>query len=304
MSDRDARVDCPRVPSLDARSCRRRAFLTDDLPSARPYVLHLCRSSTFAFQVDRVESIVQCVSKRYAAGAAGASALAAYLREVARLPLLSADEERELGVRIQGHRDPLAQTRLIEGNLRFVVSYARRYQGLGVSLIDLIHEGNLGLIEAARRFDPARNVKFITYAVWWIREAIMHVLCDEGRAFSLPRRQMFLLSSRGCDLSLSDAGAGDRGRPLDETLSESLGPGTDDVEDQMIRRANLDGLASALGGLDRKERQVVSLRFGLDDEEPRTLQEIGDRLHLSRERVRQIEARAKEKLRHVMSAVR
>src|SRR5204862_4819599 len=109
-----------------------------------------------------------------------------YLREIAKLPRLTPDEERALGARIREDRGEGAITRLVEANLRFVVSYAKRYRGLGVSFLDLIHEGNLGLIEAARRFDPARNVKFITYAVWWIREAMMHVLADETRVFSYP----------------------------------------------------------------------------------------------------------------------
>src|SRR5262249_30080354 len=108
-----------------------------------------------------------------------ASTLTAYLREIAKLPRLTVDEERALGFRIQRERDDAALTRLVESNLRFVVSYAKRYRGLGVSFLDLIHEGNLGLIEAARRFDPSRNVKFITYAVWWVREAMMHVLADQ-----------------------------------------------------------------------------------------------------------------------------
>ena len=115
-------------------------------------------------------------------------ALQAYLRAIARLPRLTAEEERELGGRIQRHGDQEALRRLVEGNLRFVVSYAKRYRGLGVSFLDLIHEGNLGLMEAARRFDPDRNVKFITYAVWWIRQALTHALSMQTRAFSLPQK--------------------------------------------------------------------------------------------------------------------
>src|SRR4030095_7851775 len=115
-------------------------------------------------------------------------ALQAYLRAIAKLPRLTAEEERTLGRRIQQDGDPDALRRLVEGNLRFVVSYAKRYRGLGVSFLDLIHEGNLGLIEAARRFDPDRNVKFITYAVWWIRQALTHALSSQTRAFSLPQK--------------------------------------------------------------------------------------------------------------------
>ncbi|NUR53192.1 MAG: sigma-70 family RNA polymerase sigma factor, partial [Acidobacteria bacterium] len=114
-------------------------------------------------------------------------ALQAYLRALAKLPRLTADEERELGRRIR-EGDAEAVRRLVEGNLRFVVSYAKRFRGLGVPFLDLIHEGNLGLMEAARRFDPDRNVKFITYAVWWVRQAIMHALSGQVRAFSLPQK--------------------------------------------------------------------------------------------------------------------
>jgi RNA polymerase primary sigma factor len=226
-----------------------------------------------------------------------APTLSAYLREIARLPRLDGDEERALAVRIQRDRDEAALTRLVECNLRFVVSYAKRYRGFGVSFLDLIHEGNLGLIEAARRFDPERNVKFITYAVWWIREAMMHVLSDQTRAFSFPPKMFAALHNAPDDVSLNEpvgikAQGGDGRERLDLLPLEQL-----PIEDEMIRQADLDELLSALSDLDGKEREVVRLRFGLDDDQEHTLQEIGDRLHLSRERVRQIETRAKEKLR-------
>jgi RNA polymerase primary sigma factor len=220
--------------------------------------------------------------------------LAAYLREIAKLPRLTPDEERQLGARIQADRDHAALSRLVESNLRFVVSYAKRYRGLGVSFLDLIHEGNLGLIEAARRFDPERNVKFITYAGWWVREAMMHVLADQMRAFSFPPKLFASLGAKADDVSLSDPVSADGTRVVADTLPQ---PEVAPVEDEMIHQSDLDELLSALGELDGKEREVVRLRFGLEDDEPRTLQEIGDRLRLSRERVRQIEGRAKEKLR-------
>jgi RNA polymerase primary sigma factor len=226
-----------------------------------------------------------------------ASTLSAYLREIAKLPRLSPDEERALALRIQSDRDEVAITRLVESNLRFVVSYAKRYRGLGVGFLDLIHEGNLGLIEAAKRFDPSRNVKFITYAVWWVREAMMHVLAEQTRAFSFPPKLFAELHSAPEDVSLNDpVGAGGGDRPTRE-LADLLPLEQIAIEDEMIHRSDLDELASALSELDGKEREVMALRFGLDDDEEHTLQEIGDRLHLSRERVRQIEARAKEKLR-------
>src|SRR5439155_1045768 len=116
-------------------------------------------------------------------------------------------EERALTHRIHDDRDEAAVTRLVEANLRFVVSFAKRYRGLGVSFLDLIHEGNLGLIEAAHRFDPSHNVKFITYAVWWVRESMMHVLADQTRAFSFPPKLFFTLRrgpGGGADVSLSE----------------------------------------------------------------------------------------------------
>lgn len=229
-----------------------------------------------------------------------APTLSVYLREIAKLPRLSVEEERALGFRIQRDRDDDALTRLVECNLRFVVSYAKRYRGFGVSFLDLIHEGNLGLIEAARRFDPGRNVKFITYAVWWIREAMMHVLSDQTRAFSFPPKMFGTLHNAPDDLSLNEPLAADRrsgsegrGRELGDLLPYDQMP----VDDEMIHQADLDEIVDALADLDGKEREVVRLRFGFEDDEEHTLQEIGDRLHLSRERVRQIETRAKEKLR-------
>jgi RNA polymerase primary sigma factor len=224
---------------------------------------------------------------------AEAGTLAAYLREISKLPRLTADEERALGIRIQRDRDEEAVAHLVESNLRFVVSYAKRYQGQGVPFLDLIHEGNLGLIEAAWRFDPFRNVKFITYAVWWVRQALMQALSDQTRAFCFPPKLFSMLHNGIGDISLSEPIGADGRLEFGDTLLMDQTP----IEDEMIRRSGIDELAAALLDLDGKEREIVSLRFGLEDDEPRTLQEIGDRLHLSRERVRQIEARAKEKLR-------
>jgi RNA polymerase primary sigma factor len=261
-------------------------------------------------------------------------ALQAYLRAIARLPRLTADEEREVGRRVQAG-DEEALRRLVEGNLRFVVSYAKRYRGLGVSFLDLVHEGNLGLMEAARRFDPGRNVKFITYAVWWIRQALTHALSMQVRAFSLPQKLSgaaarlnrevaeltgqlerpptpgeiaadmdlseadvaALLQIGARDVSLSDRPGGD-GDESGPELGDLIEADTVPLEDDLVRQSLVDRVRAALSELDDKEREVVELRFGLDrDGEMRTLQEIGDALKLSRERIRQIESRAKEKLR-------
>src|SRR6266571_7776732 len=118
---------------------------------------------------------------------ATADSLNGYIREIARFKPLAAEQEKDLGRKIR-HGDQEALNQLVEANLRFVVSYAKRYRGLGVSFLDLIHEGNLGLIEAAKRFDPDRNVKFISYAVWWVRQAIFHALSEHARVFRLPQK--------------------------------------------------------------------------------------------------------------------
>jgi RNA polymerase primary sigma factor len=273
--------------------------------------------------------------RRDADAGSESDALQAYLRAIAKLPLVTPAEERALGRRIQRDRDPEALRRLVEGNLRFVVSYAKRYRGLGVSFLDLIHEGNLGLMEAARRFDPERNVKFITYAVWWIRQALTHALSSQSRAFSLPDKvsgaaarlnrdvaeltdqlerpptsseiaadtdmseaDVAALMRFGVrDLSLSDHPGldGDESGPELGDLIESPSPSLDD---ELLRKSLVERVRAALTELDDKERAIVELRFGLDrDGEMRTLQEIGGALNLSRERIRQIESRAKEKLR-------
>jgi RNA polymerase primary sigma factor len=272
--------------------------------------------------------------RREAGEDAQADALQAYLRAISKLPRLTPEQEQELGRRIQRDQDQEALRRLVEGNLRFVVSYAKRYRGLGVSFLDLIHEGNLGLIEAARRFDPGRNVKFITYAVWWIRQALTHALSTQTRAFSLPQkvsgaaarltREVAELTGQlertptsseiaaDSEMSEADIAALMRLGARDVSLSDRLVADDDSapeigdliespsapIEDDLLRQSMVERVRAALSELDDKERAIVELRFGLDrDGEMRTLQEIGEALHLSRERIRQIEARAKEKLR-------
>lgn len=268
-------------------------------------------------------------------------ALRAYLRAIAKSPRLTPEEEQELGRQIKANpRDEEALRRLVEGNLRFVVHYAKRYRGYGVPFLDLIHEANLGLMEAARRFDPDRNVKFITYAVWWVRQAILHALSEQTRVFSIPQKmsgaalkfrrevarlaesldrapsdqeiaealklsrdEIEILKQLGAtDVSLSDlAGDPENGVEVGDRIEQVQVP---PAEDELVRRRLAEQLRQALGELDEKEREVMRLRFGLTaDGEPQTLQEVGDKLKLSRERIRQIESRAKEKLRHSKRAV-
>lgn len=252
-----------------------------------------------------------------------------YLNQIAKYPILTQKEEKKLGEQIQnGDKDAI--NKLIEANLRFVVSYVKKYKGMGMGMFDLINEGNLGLIEAAKRFDPDRNVKFISYAVWWIRQAIIHALTRSSRAYHLPQKlsdkisemkkkasklegelgreltredlakkmgitveeieELELLDERG--VSLSDTYY-DENREMGDRIEDSITPS---VEYQIIKNSIEEQIRNLLKGLDEKEKYVIQLRFGLSDDKPRTLQEIGDKLELSRERVRQIEQKAMRKL--------
>jgi RNA polymerase primary sigma factor len=262
--------------------------------------------------------------------------LNSYIREIAKFDPLTPEAEKDLGRRIQAG-DEGALQRMVEANLRFVVHYAKRYRGLGLAYMDLIHEGNLGLMEAAKRFDPERNVKFISYAVWWVRQAILHALSEHARVFRLPQKLSgqvsklrsqreklkvelertptteelaertertaaeveALMMASGDDVSLSAAVGDEGGLELGDTLEQEIIPS---VEMEMIRDSFEKRIQSMVGELDEKEREVIRMRFGLDGEEPRTLQEIGETMALSRERIRQIESRAKEKLRRTREA--
>src|SRR5258708_4928923 len=256
--------------------------------------------------------------------------LNAYIREIAKFKPLSAEDEKDLGRRIQ-QGDQEALKRLVESNLRFVVSYAKRYRGLGLSFLDLIHEGNLGLMEAAKRFDPERNVKFISYAVWWVRQAIFHALSEHSRVFRLPQKLSGqvskverareglaaelerpptteelarktelseeqvknLLLASGDDVSLSSAVGEDGSMEVGDTLEQDTIPS---VELEMIRTSFEEQIQAMVADLEEREREVIRMRFGLDGEEPRTLQEIAEALGLSRERSPQIDSKPQAKL--------
>jgi RNA polymerase primary sigma factor len=271
------------------------------------------------------------IEKERAEPRAGSSeSLKKYLKEISRLSRVTPAEERVLGKKIQGG-DGVALRRLVEANLRFVVSYAKRYRGCGLSFLDLINEGNIGLIEAAKRFDPEKKVKFITYAVWWVRQAIIHALSDQSGAFRLPQKQANLLYrigkaqanlrsqlqrtptteeiAKSMDVSVTDVTnllqVSDENISLsavideehDFHLSDKLEQETIPSADLVLLKNSLRHLLrNALDELDAKEERVVRLRFGLDGTDPKTLKEIGEMLSLSRERIRQIEAQALDKL--------
>ena len=262
--------------------------------------------------------------------AASSETLKKYLQEISKLPRITPDEEKILGDRIQ-RGDKAALRKLVEANLRFVVSFAKRYRNCGLSFLDLINEGNIGLIEAAKRFNPKKNVKFITYAVWWVRQAIIHALSDQSGAFRLPQKQANLLYRIGKtisqltidleraptpeeiarkleipveevvallqvadeNVSLSTVIDEEHEFHLSDKLEQDLIPSADA---ELMRASLKDHLYSCLGDLDPKEQKVLRLRFGLDESDPKTLKEIGEMMGLSRERIRQIEAQALEKL--------
>jgi RNA polymerase primary sigma factor len=225
--------------------------------------------------------------------------LQAYLREISTFPSLTSEEERDLGRRIQRHRDERAFRRLVESNLRLVAGYAGSYRGLGVVLLDLIDEANVGLMEAARRFDPESNGEFTKYARWWIRQAIMHALAAQGHVFVAPGT--VAPAVRG--VRRGEMPPADR-TPLDASATAFRGVDEADrlLEDAAVRRGIIDHVGDALYELAPRERDVIRLRLGLDGNGPLSLEETGDRLRLSRDRVEQIEERARGKLRRSQKA--
>jgi RNA polymerase primary sigma factor len=254
------------------------------------------------------------------------SILSRYLEEISGFPLLDPEEERALGRRIQ-EGDATALRRLVESNLRFVVSFAWRYRRAGVSLLDLVHEGNLGLMSAARRYDASRGNRFLSYASYYVKEAVVSALHRQSGALRIPARRVRLLSNLRRTLRQLEREL--QRRPSEEEiaresgLSESqvrwvLGRMGGDVsldsvrderelarlagdggglEEQALRKSTIRALRASLAELSPRERRVISSRYGLGGRKVRTLQEIAREIHISAERVRQIEARVLDKLR-------
>jgi len=255
-----------------------------------------------------------------------------YLKEIGKVPLLSADEEIELAQRMEnGDRD--AKKRLAEANLRLVVSIAKRYVGRGMQFLDLIQEGNLGLIKAVDKFDYRKGYKFSTYATWWIRQAITRAIADQARTIRIPvhmvetinkliRVQRQMLQELGREPYPEEI-AKEMGLPVERvreiqkisqepvSLETPIGEEEDShlgdfiQDDQVPVPADAaafallkEQLLEVLDTLTERERKVLRLRFGLDDGRARTLEEVGKEFNVTRERIRQIEAKALRKLRH------
>ncbi|HEU5346194.1 MAG TPA: sigma-70 family RNA polymerase sigma factor [Ktedonobacterales bacterium] len=263
---------------------------------------------------------------------AQSDSLRLYLREISRIPLLSAQRELDLAQRVE-RGDRIARNHLIEANLRLVVSIAKRYVGQGLSLEDLIGEGNIGLIRAVVKFDPSKGFRFSTYATWWIKQAITRSILEGTRTVRLPvyimeevmrvkRMTRHLYQELGREPTVAQIGEGlgisgervtellvwaEKVFSLDAPLSDEEENSLSDlIEDQgaegpegttdheMLR----EEVRRALSALTQREREVIELRFGLLDDQDHTLEEVGRRLKVTRERVRQIEERAIRKLRH------
>ncbi|GBG12178.1 RNA polymerase sigma factor RpoD [Paenibacillus sp. MY03] len=255
-----------------------------------------------------------------------------YLKEIGRVPLLSADDEIELAIRIE-NGDEEAKRRLAEANLRLVVSIAKRYVGRGMLFLDLIQEGNMGLIKAVEKFDHQKGFKFSTYATWWIRQAITRAIADQARTIRIPvhmvetinkliRVSRQLLQELGrepspeeiaVEMELSTEKVREIMKIAQEPVSLETPIGEEDdshlgdfIEDQeALAPADAaayellkEQLEDVLDTLTEREENVLRLRFGLDDGRTRTLEEVGKVFGVTRERIRQIEAKALRKLRH------
>ncbi len=255
-----------------------------------------------------------------------------YLKEIGKVPLLVAEQEQDLAQRmLEGDQD--AKDMLIEANLRLVVSIAKRYLGRGMQFLDLIQEGNLGLIKAVDKFDHSKGFKFSTYATWWIRQAITRAIADQARTIRIPvhmvetinrlvRVQRSLIQELGREPEVEEIAA-EMGLPVEKvreiqkisqepvSLEKPIGeeedshlgdfiPDDDALSpaDQVAYTLLKEQLIEAMGGLTPREEKVLRLRFGLDDGRQRTLEEVGREFNVTRERIRQIEAKALRKLRH------
>jgi RNA polymerase primary sigma factor len=259
-----------------------------------------------------------------------------YLRDISVYPLITREEEVLLAQRIRAG-DQEALDKLVRSNLRFVVSVAKKYQNQGVSLSDLINEGNLGLIRAAHKFDETKGIKFISYAVWWIRQAILQALAEQSRIVRVPlnragalhrigKRASTLLQELGREATHAEIAEGldiseeevARTMSISQThlsLDAPMTPGEDNKlldylpdnvnptpDEQAFEKALTESIGEALAGLKERESKILRLYFGLDGEDPMTLEQIGVVLGITRERVRQIKEKALSRLRHVSRA--
>jgi len=259
--------------------------------------------------------------------------LSMYLKEINKIPLLSREEEDKYA-RLAAKGEEFAKHKLVQANLRFVVNVAKKYQNQGLPLSDLISEGNIGLMNAIERFDVDKGYHFISYAVWWIRQAILKAICEKSRLIRLPlnranelvqieKARKELQSDKGLDPEIEEiaevvsmdqdhvSNLINISRDLisletpvyNEKDSSMLGDFIEDEgyrqpEDQVIEKSLKEDINSVLKTLTEKESEIIQFRFGLNGRSPLSLKEIGDRYHLTKERIRQIEKKALKRLQH------
>lgn len=265
-------------------------------------------------------------------GTGGGDPIREYLKEIGTIPLLTPEEESDLARR-SAEGDEEAGKRLVEANLRLVVSIAKRYTGRGMSFLDLVQEGNIGLMKAVEKFDYEKGYRLSTYATWWVKQAITRALADQARTIRLPvhmveavnkirraqrelsvklgrdpltkelaeevgmseKRVDELLQTSGDTVSLETPVGDEDGSSLGDFVADSAGESTEDQAESVLLREEID---SMLQGLNERERQVILLRFGLESGKPMTLEEVGKKFNVTRERIRQIETAALRKLRN------
>lgn len=286
----------------------------------------------FSPSSDEGEDEENALHEQLLEGVASTDPIREYLKEIGSIPLLTQEQEQELAKR-KAEGDTLAGQKLVEANLRLVVSIAKRYTGRGMSFLDLVQEGNIGLMKAVEKFDYAKGYRLSTYATWWVKQSVTRALADQSRTIRLPvhmveavnrvrraqralavrlgrepsneeigkevgmseRRVTELMQSSGDTVSLETPVGDEDGSNLGDFVADDANASTEEKAESVFLREEIDQM---LQGLNPREREVIVLRFGLETGHPMTLEEVGKRFKVTRERIRQIETAALRKLRN------
>lgn len=286
----------------------------------------------FSPSSDEGEDEENALHEQLLEGVASTDPIREYLKEIGSIPLLTQEQEQELAKR-KAEGDTLAGQKLVEANLRLVVSIAKRYTGRGMSFLDLVQEGNIGLMQAVEKFDYAKGYRLSTYATWWVKQSVTRALADQSRTIRLPvhmveavnrvrraqralavrlgrepsneeigkevgmseKRVTELMQSSGDTVSLETPVGDEDGSNLGDFVADDANASTEEKAESVFLREEIDQM---LQGLNPREREVIVLRFGLETGHPMTLEEVGKRFKVTRERIRQIETAALRKLRN------
>lgn len=286
----------------------------------------------FSPSSDEGEDEENALHEQLLEGVASTDPIREYLKEIGSIPLLTQEQEQELAKR-KAEGDTLAGQKLVEANLRLVVSIAKRYTGRGMSFLDLVQEGNIGLMKAVEKFDYAKGYRLSTYATWWVKQSVTRALADQSRTIRLPvhmveavnrvrraqralavrlgrepsneeigkevgmseKRVTELMQSSGDTVSLETPVGDEDGSNLGDFVADDANASTEEKAESVFLREGIDQM---LQGLNPREREVIVLRFGLETGHPMTLEEVGKRFKVTRERIRQIETAALRKLRN------